>query len=251
MIAFDAVEVVEEISAEDARAAGFETPEQVEAAMPPRGPIHRVALRLEGPDPRVALRETPPDDALFARLDRMGPWTYEYLQLIAERPAVRAGDLAESVGRERLDFKRDVRKLKELGLTESPSNRSGYRLSPRARLSCTLSSRAERALEHVALTLGRPAGDRTSSDACRRSSTRPLSDVDVARADGLVAGAFELLGDPDRRGDPVQELARRPRARATRTRRGPGCPCGGSGRPGRSAPTSRGVKPGRPALRIR
>ena len=55
-----------------------------------------------GPDPRVALRETPPDDALFARLDRMGPWTYEYLQLIAERPAVRAGDLAESFGRERL-----------------------------------------------------------------------------------------------------------------------------------------------------
>ena len=129
VIAFDAVEVVEEISAEEARAAGFETPEQVEAAMPPRGPIHRVALRLEGPDPRVALRETPPDDALFARLDRMGPWTYEYLQLIAEQPAVRAGDLAESVGRERLDFKRDVRKLKELGLTESLN--PGYRLSPR------------------------------------------------------------------------------------------------------------------------
>ena len=31
---------------------------------------------------------------------------------------MRAGDLAESFGRERLDFKRDVRKLKELGLTE-------------------------------------------------------------------------------------------------------------------------------------
>ena len=129
VIAFDAVEVVDEISLEEARAAGFETPEQVEAAMPPRGPIHRVELRLEGPDPRVALRETPPDDALFATLDRMGPWTYEYLQLIADRPAVRAGDLAESVGRERLDFKRDVRKLKELGLTESLN--PGYRLSPR------------------------------------------------------------------------------------------------------------------------
>ena len=32
---------------------------------------------------------------------------------------MRAADLAESFGRERLDFKRDVRKLKELGLTES------------------------------------------------------------------------------------------------------------------------------------
>jgi hypothetical protein len=129
VIAFDAVEVVEEISVEDARAAGFETPEQVEAAMPPRGPIHRVSLRLQGPDPRVALRETPPDAALYARLDRMGPWTYEYLQLIADQPAVRAGDLAEAVGRERLDFKRDIRKLKELGLTESLN--PGYRLSPR------------------------------------------------------------------------------------------------------------------------
>ena len=67
----------------------------------------------------------------------MGPWTYEYLQLIADQPAVRAGDLAESVGRERLDFKRDVRKLKELGLTESLN--PGYRLSPRGQL--TLSSR--------------------------------------------------------------------------------------------------------------
>jgi hypothetical protein len=131
VIAFDSVEVVETISAEEARAAGFETPEQVEAAMPPRGPIHRVSLHLQGPDPRVALRETPPDDALYARLDRRGPWTYEYLQLIADHPAVRAGDLAESVGRERLDFKRDVRKLKELGLTESLN--PGYRLSPRGK----------------------------------------------------------------------------------------------------------------------
>jgi hypothetical protein len=137
VIAFDAVDVVEEITAEDARAAGFETPEDVHAALRPRGPIHRVALRLQGPDPRVALRAAPPDDALFAKLDRMGPWTYEYLRLIADRPAVRAGDLAESVGRERLDFKRDVRKLKELGLTESLN--PGYRLSPRGQL--TLSSR--------------------------------------------------------------------------------------------------------------
>ena len=51
------------------------------------------------------------------------------LRLIAERPAVRAGDLAESLGRERLAFKADVRKLKALGLTESLG--VGYRLSPR------------------------------------------------------------------------------------------------------------------------
>ena len=87
--------------------------------MPLRGPIHRVALHLAGPDPRVALRSEAPDEALFARLDRMGPWTYEYLRLIAEQPEVRAADLAAGLGRETLDFKRDVRRLKEFGLTES------------------------------------------------------------------------------------------------------------------------------------
>jgi hypothetical protein len=133
-----AVDVVEEITPEDARRAGFDTPEEIERAMPARGPIHRVALHLAGPDPRVALREAPPDAALFARLDRMGEWTYEYLELIAAHPEVRAADLAERVGRERLDFKRDVRRLKELGLTESLE--VGYRLSTRGQL--TLSSRS-------------------------------------------------------------------------------------------------------------
>jgi hypothetical protein len=42
---------------------------------------------------------------------------------------VRAEDLAHSVGREKQPFKLDVRKLKELGLTESLE--IGYRLSPR------------------------------------------------------------------------------------------------------------------------
>jgi hypothetical protein len=72
--------------------------------------------------------------ARLARLDAAsgrGPWTREVLQLIAERPEVRAADLAPLTGRERLPFKRDVRKLKELGLTESLE--VGYRLSPRGR----------------------------------------------------------------------------------------------------------------------
>ena len=53
------------------------------------------------------------------------------LAQIAERPAVRAADLAADAGRDKLPFKRDVRKLKELGLTESLE--TGYRLSPRGR----------------------------------------------------------------------------------------------------------------------
>ena len=60
-----------------------------------------------------------------------GPWTREILRLIAERPGVRAPDLAASLGRETLAFKRDVRKLKELGLTRSLP--VGYEISPRGR----------------------------------------------------------------------------------------------------------------------
>ena len=68
----------------------------------------------------------------LARLDASrGPWTAQVLRMIGDRPGVRAGDLAHELGRERLAFKADVRKLKALGLTESLE--IGYRLSPRGR----------------------------------------------------------------------------------------------------------------------
>ena len=106
------------------------------------GEVFRIELAYAGPDPRVALRERADlDEAelseLTARLERLdrasrsGPWTREVLELIAARPATLAADLAASLGRERDPFKRDVRKLKELGLTESLE--VGYRLSPRGR----------------------------------------------------------------------------------------------------------------------
>ncbi len=104
-------------------------------------PVFRIGLRFAGPDPRVALREqaelTTADHAQIAsRLDRLDaarpePWTYPLLKLIEAEPGVRAADLAERTGRGRLAFKRDVRTLKELGLTESLE--TGYRLSPRGR----------------------------------------------------------------------------------------------------------------------
>jgi hypothetical protein len=126
----DSVEVVERPSDEDARAAGYPDGAAVLAAFPNRtGDFYRIALHLAGPDPRIALREAPPDEALFAHLERMGPWTYEVLQAIAEHPGLRASDLAASFGRETAPFKRDVRKLKELGLTISLE--VGYRLSAR------------------------------------------------------------------------------------------------------------------------
>jgi hypothetical protein len=105
------------------------------------GRIYRIRLRVVGPDPRVALRDQLPDAADLAgiqrrleRLDRAsshGPWTLAVLRAIAANPERRAGDLAAGLGRPRLPFKVDVRKLKELGLTESLP--IGYRLSPRGR----------------------------------------------------------------------------------------------------------------------
>jgi hypothetical protein len=103
-------------------------------------PTYRVVLSWVGEDPRIALRESADltDDevaAIDARLDRLdrasshGPWTMATLDVIRRRPHTRAPDLAEEVGRERDPFKIDVRKLKNLGLTQSFD--VGYALSPR------------------------------------------------------------------------------------------------------------------------
>ena len=125
----DSVAVVERPTDEDARAAGYADADEVLNAFKRTGDLYRIALHLAGPDPRIALRETPPDEAVFTKLERMGPWTYEVLQAIGDNPGLRAPDLAASFGRETLPFKRDVRKLKELGLTISLE--IGYRLSER------------------------------------------------------------------------------------------------------------------------
>lgn len=143
VIAFDAVEPVarESLTEGDARDAGLTGLDELLALVDrrPSGEIYRVDLRLAGPDPRVTLREAVPAaghiDEIAGRLDRLdrssrhGPWTLGVLRVIADQPGVRAGDLAAALGRERMPFKLDVRKLKELGLTESLS--PGYRLSPR------------------------------------------------------------------------------------------------------------------------
>jgi hypothetical protein len=143
VLAFDAVDRVEEITPADARRAGFADPAAAWAMLRNReGDLYRIALRLAGPDPRVALREnaalSEADRAAIAarlvRLDRAsthGPWTDATLRAIAAAPGTRAADLAAGLGRERLPFKADVRKLKALGLTESLE--TGYRISPRGR----------------------------------------------------------------------------------------------------------------------
>jgi hypothetical protein len=146
VLAIDAVDVVDvgDITEGDARRAGYRDRAELLAELDrhPNGTLYRVTFHHAGADPRLALRQDAevPDDELarirarLARLDqasRHGPWTETVLRLIAARPAVRAADLAASLGRETQPFKTDVRKLKHLGLTESLE--VGYRLSPRGR----------------------------------------------------------------------------------------------------------------------
>lgn len=146
VIRVDSVEVVdlETLTDDDAHRSGVPSLAELHKLLSRRDGAHvyRMHVRLDGPDPRLALREQTElsdDDraALDARLDRWdaagadGPWTREVLRLIAARPGVRAPDLAASLGRETLAFKRDVRRLKELGLTVSLA--VGYEISPRGR----------------------------------------------------------------------------------------------------------------------
>jgi hypothetical protein len=142
------IETVDEVdpatlTEDDARRAGVRSLAELRRLLDRRDGAHvyRMRVSLAGADPRVALREQAElseEDrrALDERLDRWDaargePWTRQVLRLIAERPGVRAPDLAASLGRETLPFKRDVRKLKELGLTHSLP--VGYEMSPRGR----------------------------------------------------------------------------------------------------------------------
>ena len=104
-------------------------------------PIYRVQFRVAaGPDPRDELAASGDLNAAelaeitrkLERLDKAsvtGAWTGATLGLIAANPAVRAGDLAPQLRQDLVDFKLNVRKLKNLGLTISLG--TGYRLSPR------------------------------------------------------------------------------------------------------------------------
>lgn len=129
------------ITEDEAARAGAPSAQELRRALEARAdrPAWRVGLRYAGPDPRTVLREQAPtaEDLVeirrrLERLDRAsssGPWTAETLTLVDRHPERRAPELAAMLGRETAPFKRDVRKLKELGLTESLA--IGYRLSPR------------------------------------------------------------------------------------------------------------------------
>ena len=143
VLAIDRVDAVTEVTDADAKRAGFASRAALlrDLDQTAEGSIYRIAVRFAGADPRVALRQVKasPDEwrALEEKLRRMdalakdGPWVRATLDIIARRPATRAEALATELRLEKDVFKPRVRRLKELGLTESLE--VGYRLSPRGK----------------------------------------------------------------------------------------------------------------------
>ncbi|BFU46390.1 hypothetical protein [Krasilnikovia sp. MM14-A1004] len=141
LIEVRAVTRVPDVLPQDTAPAGYADLAALRADIPgdPAKPLYRIEVGYAGADPRIALREDVSGLAAVAtaveRMDRSarrGPWTRTVLGLVAARPATRAADLYAEAGYPDLaSFKRDVRRLKELGLTESLE--IGYRLSPRGR----------------------------------------------------------------------------------------------------------------------
>jgi len=146
-VAVHDIEVVQlsEITDDDAARAGYESARAVVEDLrgDPADAVYRLRIRfVEEPDPRDELAASTTLTAgelaniaqRLARLDRAsptGPWTEQTLRIIHRRPAVRAGDLAEELGRDLVKFKLNVRSLKNLGLTISLG--TGYEISPRGR----------------------------------------------------------------------------------------------------------------------
>ena len=179
---------IDAVTDADATRAGAATLESLKAGLARNAdrPVFRVGLRFAGEDPRAALRETAPTDAeiagLRARLDRFdrassyGGWTAASLEIIDRHPERRAPELAAELGRDTPSFKRDIRKLKELGLTESLD--IGYRLS----------SRGEAVLDAIR----RAAGERVRRRPARPSGT-PLPSVGAPATRALRAAGLTTL----------------------------------------------------------
>jgi hypothetical protein len=142
-LAIVSVAVVAEqvITEADAAQAGYATRAELLRDLGTRaGDLYQICFRLAGPDSRIALRAQAAltEDELqeisrrLQRLDAaspVGPWTIRVLELIKAHPERRAGDLAELCDHAKEWLKLNVRKLKNLGLTESLP--VGYRLAPR------------------------------------------------------------------------------------------------------------------------
>jgi len=146
ILAIDGVDEIArtDITAQDAARAGASSLKALLADLDGRqeGTLYRIELRWLGADPREAVRH---DDDLagealeklrkqLSDLDRRsksGPWARRTFELIGAKDGITAAEIADCQEMAKSALKIKVRKLKELGLTESLS--SGYRLSPRGR----------------------------------------------------------------------------------------------------------------------
>ena len=136
----DAVDLIEPalITIEEAERAGYVNLQELLVELNSyQGKLYRVAFHYAGADPRIALRQDAEIsdeefESIRKRLLRYESgiaWTTPTLRMIQAEPGRRAGDLAPRLPMRTRTFKRRVRQLKDLGLTESLG--TGYRISPR------------------------------------------------------------------------------------------------------------------------
>lgn len=133
----------ENLTETDATAAGYASRAELLTALNERddGQLYRIAFRFDRADPRIALRDADQLSegdraAIIARLERFdrgvdGAWTRPILQHIAAHEGQSAATIAATFGIDKPRLKQNIRKLKELGLTESLD--TGYRVSPRGK----------------------------------------------------------------------------------------------------------------------
>jgi len=144
MVELDAISPVE------ARKVGYDDLPALRKALgaDEQKPVYRIALEGIQADERTALRKRAALDAAeiaalegrFARWENARPCYFPaILKAIGDNPHVPAAVLAESLDVEKPRFKQDVRKLKELGLTESLA--TGYRLSARGKAALAIVGR--------------------------------------------------------------------------------------------------------------
>lgn len=130
------------LSKEQARKAGYESLAALRKDLRDESDrtLYRIEIRGIENDGRVALRNNANIDEAEAvaigeklvkwdRANGKSGYHRQILDSVRVNEGAPAGRLAEELGVEKMKFKRDMRKLKELGLTESLV--VGYRLSPR------------------------------------------------------------------------------------------------------------------------
>lgn len=143
LIKIDNIEKVHEweISENDAIQAGYLDREKLINSIPNKSDatLYKIKLSYYGPDPRIKLREkkilssTEYEELKkkIQKLDtcsRQGNWTIEVLLAISGNPHHHAVGIAKLTNFEKEWLKRNIRKLKNLGLTTS--QKTGYELSP-------------------------------------------------------------------------------------------------------------------------